>query len=71
MLNEMSTQGLQSNVVTCGLLLDYLCKNRNITEARKFFDSMIEKGVKPDVTAYSILINGHALKGDLAGMREP
>ena len=58
MLKEMSAHGHVPNVVTCNLLLDYHCKNGRCTEARKIFDSMIEKGTKPDLTTYNTLLNG-------------
>ena len=70
MLKEMSTQGQRPNVITYNLLLDYLCKNRNTTEARKIFDSIIEKGIQPNLTTYSILLNGYASKGDLVDMHD-
>ena len=70
MLKEMSTQGQRPNVITYNLLLDYLCKNRNTTEVRKIFDSIIEKGIQPNVTIYSSLLNGYASKGDLADMHD-
>ena len=69
-LNEMSKQGLRADAVTYNLLLSYLCKNRNTTEVRKIFDSIIEKGIQPNVTTYSSLLNGYASKGDLADMHD-
>jgi leucine-rich PPR motif-containing protein len=35
-LKEMSTRGLEPDVFTYGLLLDYLCENGNCSEARIF-----------------------------------
>jgi pentatricopeptide repeat protein len=31
---------------------------------------MIEMGMEPDVTAYSILLDGYASEGDLSDMRD-
>ena len=67
-LEEMYTCGLHPDVVTYGLLLDYLCKNGKCSEARKIFDSMIRKGIKPNVTIYDILLHGYAAKGALADL---
>jgi pentatricopeptide repeat protein len=52
------------------MLIDYLCKNGRCTEDRKSFDSMIHRGLKPNVWTYSILLHGYAANGSLADVHE-
>jgi pentatricopeptide repeat protein len=59
-LKEIPGDGFGPDVVTCNLLMDYLCKEGLCADTRKIFASMDKKGLKPNVVTYSILLHGYA-----------
>jgi len=46
-LKEMSRDGQRPNVVTYGMLIDYLSKSERCAEARENFNSMIQRVKTP------------------------
>ncbi|KAI4979413.1 hypothetical protein ZWY2020_016166 [Hordeum vulgare] len=55
---KMSGNGVQPDITTYNIQMDYLCKSGRCEEARAIFDSMAGKVQKPNVTSYSILLHG-------------
>ena len=53
LFSEMKEMGITPNVVTCGIIINELCKSGRVDEALKVFDVMIGEGseVKPEVGA--------------------
>uniref|UniRef100_J3LWY3 Pentatricopeptide repeat-containing protein n=1 Tax=Oryza brachyantha TaxID=4533 RepID=J3LWY3_ORYBR len=63
---EMSSSGLLPD---CNSLMDALCKHGRIDSSKTyFFDSMLQKGPKPDAISYGILLHGYATAGCLTGI---
>ncbi|CAK9156717.1 unnamed protein product [Ilex paraguariensis] len=63
LLREMKEEKIQPNVVTFGILINYLCKLRRVDEALEVFKKMRgnesdEISVEPDVVLYNTLIDG-------------
>ncbi|CAK9148117.1 unnamed protein product [Ilex paraguariensis] len=63
LLKEMKEQKIQPDVVTFGILINYLCKLRRVDEALEVFKKMRgnendEISVEPDVVHYNTLIDG-------------
>uniref|UniRef100_A0A0E0JG37 Pentacotripeptide-repeat region of PRORP domain-containing protein n=1 Tax=Oryza punctata TaxID=4537 RepID=A0A0E0JG37_ORYPU len=75
LLEVMSRQGLAPSIVTYNWLMGTLCKNRRWHQvlllttgcwelfARTEDALRLERGLKPDVTSYGILLHGYASKG--------
>ena len=53
------------SVRTFNILVDALCKEGMLIEAKKVFDKMIQRGVEPDVVSYNSLIDGYSLQNKL------
>jgi pentatricopeptide repeat protein len=70
LLEEMKTQGIMWDIFTCNSFMDYLWKTRRIKEAVELFYSMVEKGHKPDVVSYAIMLHGYATEGSLVDMND-
>ena len=53
------------SVRTFNILVDELCKEGMLIEAKKVFDKMIQRGVEHDVVSYNSLIDGYSLQNKL------
>ena len=58
LLNEMEQRKVMPDVQTFSILVDTLCKEGMLTEAREVFDVMIQRGIDPDIFTYNSLIDG-------------
>ena len=43
------------------ILVDALCKEGMLIEAKFLFDKMIQRGIEPDIVSYNSLIDGYCL----------
>ena len=50
------------NVHTFNILVDALCKEGKLTEAKEVFGVMIQRGIEPNTVTYSFLIDGYCLQ---------
>jgi len=50
---------------TFNILVDTLCKEGMLIDAKKVFDMMIQQGIEPDVVSYNSLIGGYCLQNKL------
>ena len=70
LLDEMYDRGQPPNIITCGILLDALCKIQHFDEAIALFRKIVDKGVSPNVYMCSILLNGLCKCGRLKIARD-
>ncbi|KAG4983157.1 hypothetical protein JHK87_027906 [Glycine soja] len=52
-----------SNIIWLGLMMDGLCRNHMLLDARGLMDLMLRNGVYPDTVAYSTLLHGYCSRG--------
>jgi pentatricopeptide repeat protein len=45
------------------ILIDAMCKSRNLKEARKLFSELFVQGLQPNVQIYTTIINGLCKEG--------
>ncbi|KAM7522724.1 hypothetical protein LguiA_012626 [Lonicera macranthoides] len=59
-LKTLEKHNFEANIVlsSYNAIIDSLCKDRMVSDARNLFDEMIEKGISPDVVTYTSLIHG-------------
>lgn len=55
--------GLELNVYTLNIMVNALCKNRKIEDAKLYISEMEEKGIFPDIVTYNTLINAYCCEG--------
>jgi len=65
-LDEMSKYGCEPDEYVFGCLLDALCKEGKLMEAKFVLVQMREAGFEPDIVVYNNLLNGYALAGKMA-----
>lgn len=53
------------NMVTYTTLINAYCKNDNLNMAKEIFDSMMLRGVGPDLFALTSIINGYCTYGKI------
>lgn len=63
--NQMLGEGISPDVVTFTILIDCLCKERKLGEARNIFSLMIKHRREPKLLTYNSLINGLYLVGQV------
>ncbi|WVZ88224.1 hypothetical protein U9M48_034768, partial [Paspalum notatum var. saurae] len=56
--HDMVERGL-SDVIVYTVLMNGYCKVGRMREACELFDKMINVGIKPDIVAYTVLLDGH------------
>ncbi|MFQ6660831.1 hypothetical protein Gotur_029204 [Gossypium turneri] len=59
----MLASGQVTDIVTCLILLDGLCKTGHIEEALKLFQAMQNSGLELEIVPYTILIDGFVKLG--------
>ena len=64
MLNEMGQRKVMPDVQTSNILVDTLCKEGMLTEGKKVFDVMIQRGIDPNIVTYNSLIDVIVCKTD-------
>ena len=52
-----------SKIIWLGLMMDGLCRNHMLSDARGLMDLMMRNGVYPDTVAYSTLLHGYCSRG--------
>ena len=55
---------------TCSSLLMGLCKKGKLQKARELLYKMMEKGFPINRMAFTVLLDGYFMKGDLAGAQD-
>ena len=58
MLHKMEGQVVRPNVVIYNMIVDGLCKDGLVTEARDLYSDVVGRGIDPDVFTYTCLIHG-------------
>lgn len=61
--SEMLHMGVYPNTVTYNSMIDGLCRQNRLDEAKRTFDSMGSKGCSPKVVTFTTLINGYCKAG--------
>ncbi|KMZ64722.1 hypothetical protein ZOSMA_350G00140 [Zostera marina] len=64
LFSEMKDWGIQPDMFTHGILMDYLCKSNQVENARKLFDKLSIKE-QPSAIMCSTIINGLCMEGRL------
>ena len=65
MFQEMEDKNLDHNIVFYNILMDSMCNAGELTTAREIFNSLLAKGLQPDVRTYTIMIKGFCKKGQI------
>jgi pentatricopeptide repeat protein len=63
---DMAKNGVKPNVYTLNIMVNALCKQKDVASARQVFETMQEMGVCADVTSYGTMMNVFAEKGELS-----
>ncbi|KAE9454979.1 hypothetical protein C3L33_13119, partial [Rhododendron williamsianum] len=66
----MESNRLDIDVVNYTILIDALCKDKNMDHARDLFNKLSSKGLYPDVKTYNIMIRGFCYEGLLNKAKE-
>ncbi|KAF9132936.1 hypothetical protein BGW39_011024 [Mortierella sp. 14UC] len=67
MMRLMRNSRLTIPVQTYTMLMEYMSNSRNIRGALRYYQEMLESGVKADVQCYTVLINAQIRVKDFAG----
>lgn len=63
LLKEMQSDGHVPGVVTYNALMNGLCKQGQMKNAKMLLDAMLNVGVAPNDITYNILLEGHSKHG--------
>ncbi|XLV03349.1 hypothetical protein S245_017686, partial [Arachis hypogaea] len=61
LLSDMVLRNITPNVHTYSILIDGLCKEGKIKDAKSVLAVMAKHGVKPNVVTYNSLMDGYCL----------
>ncbi|KAG5598932.1 hypothetical protein H5410_030302 [Solanum commersonii] len=69
LFSEMVSLNIYPNVQIFNILIDGLCKERKVEDAKEVMKHMVEKGVEPNIITYNAIIDGYCLRGQLDRVR--
>lgn len=65
--NTMINNGLVPNMYSFTKLVDALCKEGNVKDAKHVVEIMIQRGENPDAVTYNGLMHEYCLRGEIDG----
>lgn len=64
-LTEMIENNVALDVQTYNVLIDMLCEEGRVDEARAMLELMINRSKPPNIIAYTALLDGYCLRGQM------
>lgn len=63
LLSNMKEQSIEPNLVTYKKLLEYYCRNGNLSEAKTIFEYLKDEMQSLDIDVFNLLIMGYSEAG--------